>query len=150
MPILACDTRRDAACCESASRLFCYMSVRYFTVEEANALLPTLKPLMAELMERRAICARKGRQVAELLRQPHVDIGGSLLAELTLEFIAIERLLRRIKDTGCVVKSLEGGLIDFLSKIDGRDVYLCWRYSEESITHYHELHTGFLGRQPLT
>jgi hypothetical protein len=126
------------------------MPVRYFTIEEANALLPTLKPLMAELLERRARSAQKGQWVADALRQPNVDVGGPVFSELTTEFVAIEDLLKKIKDTGCVVKSLEGGLVDFLAKIDGRDVYLCWRYGEETITHYHELHTGFRGRQPLT
>jgi hypothetical protein len=104
---------------------------------------------MAEILERRARCARQGRLVADLLQLPHVDIGGPILSELTAEFVVIERLLHKIKETGCIVKSLEGGTVDFLAKIDGRDVYLCWRYGEESITHYHELHTGFRGRQPL-
>jgi hypothetical protein len=126
------------------------MPVRYFTIEEANALLPTLKPLMAELLERRARSAQKGQWVADALRQPYVDVGGPVFSELTAEFVLIEDLLKKIKDTGCVVKSLEGGLVDFLAKIDGRDVYLCWRYGEETITHFHELHTGFRGRQPLT
>lgn len=126
------------------------MSVRYFSVEEANALLPTLKPLVAELLERRAGSARKAREVAALLRERRVDLGGPIFAELTVEFMAIERLLYVIKGTGCVVKSLEGGLIDFLSQINGRDVYLCWRYGEESVSYYHELHTGFRGRQPLS
>ncbi|MFN2106365.1 MAG: DUF2203 domain-containing protein [Candidatus Promineifilaceae bacterium] len=125
------------------------MSVKYFTIEEANTLLPALKPLMGEILERRAKCARQGRLVADLLRLPHVDIGGPILSELSAEFVVIERLLHKIKETGCIVKSLEGGMVDFLAKIDGRDVYLCWRYGEESITHYHELHTGFRGRQPL-
>ncbi len=105
---------------------------------------------MGELLERRAKCAQEGRQIAGLLRQPHVDIGGPILSDLTAEFVRIERLLAKIKGTGCVVKNLQGGLIDFLSQIDGRDVYLCWRYGEESVSHYHELHTGFRGRQPLT
>jgi hypothetical protein len=126
------------------------MPVRYFTIEEANALLPTLKPLLAELLERRARSAQKGQWIADALRQPHVDVGGPVFSELTAEFVVIEDLLNKIKGTGCVVKSLEGGLVDFLAKIDGRDVYLCWRYGEESVTHYHELHTGYRGRQPLT
>lgn len=125
------------------------MPARYFTIQEANALLPTLKPLMAELLERRARSAQKGQWVADALQQPHVDIGGPVLSEMAMEFAVIERLLYKIRETGCVVKSLEGGLVDFLAKIDGRDVYLCWRYGEENITHYHELHTGFRGRQPL-
>lgn len=126
------------------------MPVKYFTVEEANALLPTLKPLMAELLERRARSVQLGREVSAMLRLAHMDIGGPTFAEMTVEFVAIERLLKQIRATGCVVKSLEGGLLDFLAKIDGRDVYLCWRFGEPDIAHYHELHTGFRGRQRLS
>ena len=43
----------------------------------------------------------------------------------------------------------QSGLVDFLAKIDGRDVYLCWRYGEPRVAHYHELHTGYNGRQPV-
>lgn len=125
------------------------MGAKYFTIEQANALLPKLEPLMGELLQRRARSVQLGRQVSELLRRQHVDIGGPILSELALEFAAIERLLTRIREMGCVVKNLEGGLVDFLAKIDGRDVYLCWRYGEASVAHYHELHTGFRGRQPL-
>ncbi|MFN2134671.1 MAG: DUF2203 domain-containing protein [Candidatus Promineifilaceae bacterium] len=125
------------------------MSAKYFTVDEANALLPSLKPLMGELLERRARSVQLGREVSEELRQAHIDLGGPIFSELTMEFATIERLLNQIKATGCVVKSLEGGLLDFLATIDGRDVYLCWRYGEPSISFYHELHTGFRGRQPL-
>ncbi|MFL7838098.1 MAG: DUF2203 domain-containing protein [Candidatus Promineifilaceae bacterium] len=126
------------------------MTVRYFTIEEANDLLPLLKPLIAELLEKRARSAQKGQWVADTLRRNHVDIGGPVFSELAFEFIEIEDLLQKIRETGCVVKSLEGGLVDFLAKMDGRDVYLCWRYGEEAVTHYHELHTGYRGRQPLS
>ncbi len=125
------------------------MPVQYFTIEEANDLLPTIEPLMAELLERRAKCAQEGNQIADVLRRPRVDIGGPVFADLTAEFVAIERLLHEIRETGCVVKNLQGGLVDFLTQIDGRDAYLCWRYGEETVAHYHELHTGFRGRQPL-
>jgi hypothetical protein len=44
---------------------------------------------------------------------------------------------------------MNGGLLDFLSERNGRDVYLCWRYGEPTISHYHELHTGYNGRRPI-
>jgi hypothetical protein len=125
------------------------MSVRYFTIEEARVALVEIKPLMGRLLEKRAQATRKSRQIEHLLNDPHVDFGGSIPSELAQEFAAIEDLLNQIKAYGCVVKSLEAGLIDFLAKIDGRDVYLCWRYGEDNISYYHELHTGFQGRIAL-
>jgi hypothetical protein len=125
------------------------MSIRYFTVEEANEALVDIKPLMGQLLERRARAAQQSRQIKHLLNDPHVDFGGPVPSALAQEFMAIEALLSRIKKYGCVVKNLEAGLVDFLAKINGRDVYLCWRYGEDNITFYHELHTGFQGRIAL-
>lgn len=131
-------------------RLFDTMSVRYFTVEEANEALVELEPLMGRLLERRARAARLRKEVSVLLEAPHADLGGPIFAELTREFAAIEELVRRIRSTGVVIKSLEAGLLDFLTQLDGREVYLCWRYGESQVTHYHELHTGFRDRRRLS
>lgn len=125
------------------------MSPKYFTLEEANALLPTVEPLMGQLLEKRAYAARLARDVQPLLEDIRVDVGGALLSELVQEFSDIEKLLIQIQSFGCVVKDLNGGLLDFLSDRNGRDVYLCWRYGEPAISFYHELHTGFNGRRPV-
>ena len=76
-------------------------------------------------------------------------VGGAIPSELAQEFADIEVLLARIQSFGCLVKDLNGGLLDFLSERDGRDVFLCWRYGEPAISFYHELHTGFNGRRPV-
>lgn len=125
------------------------MSVRYFTLEEANAALVELEPLMGELLARRALAARRRKEISVLLEAPHVDLGGPVFAALTRDFVVIEDLVARIRSSGCVIKSLEAGLLDFLTQLDGREVYLCWRYGENGITHYHELHTGFRDRRRL-
>lgn len=125
------------------------MTIRYFTVEEANALLPELEPLVGQLLHRRARASSMARDIAPLLGETSSDLGGPELTELAGEFAAIEDLVERIQSHGCVVKSLESGLLDFLADQNGRDVFLCWRYGEPRIEYYHELHTGFAGRQRL-
>ena len=125
------------------------MTVRYFTLEEANEVLTELEPLMAELLERRAKAARMSRKIEHLLEDTHIDFGGPVPTKLAQDFVIIENLLGQIRSYGCVVKNLEAGLIDFLAKIDGRDVYLCWRYGEDQIAFFHELNTGFQGRIAL-
>jgi hypothetical protein len=125
------------------------MTVRYFTLEEANEALVEIEPLMGRLLEKRAKSVRLSRQIEHLLDESHVDFGGRLPTKLAMEFAAIEDLLNQISSYGCVVKNLEAGLIDFLAKIDERDVYLCWRYGEDHIAYYHELHTGFQGRTAI-
>lgn len=125
------------------------MTTRYFTLEEANEALVQIKPLMGQLLEKRAKSVRLSQEIEHLLEDSHVDFGGPLPTKLALEFAAIEDLLQQITAFGCVVKNLEAGLIDFLAKINGRDVYLCWRYGEDRIAFYHELHTGFQGRTAI-
>lgn len=125
------------------------MTIRYFTVDEANALLPELEPLVGDLLRRRARASSIARDIAPALSEIHTDLGGPEATALAGEFAAIEDLVARIQAHGCVVKSLESGLLDFLAEQNGRDVFLCWRYGESRIEYYHELHTGFAGRQRL-
>ncbi len=125
------------------------MSIRYFTVEEANALLPELEPLVGKVLELRARASRQSREMGDLLGDLHSDVGGPDASRLAQGFAEIESLAYRIQSYGCVLKSLEAGLLDFLTERDGRDVFLCWRYGEPGIQYYHEIHDGFQGRRPL-
>lgn len=125
------------------------MSIRYFTVEEANALLPQLSPLVGRLLDLRARATHESRAIAGILSDLSSDVGGPEASRLAQEFAEIERLVAQIRDHGCVLKSLEAGLLDFLCLREGRDVFLCWRYGEPSIQYYHELHSGFQGRRPV-
>lgn len=123
------------------------MAVRYFTLAEANALLPRINPLMARLLEKRARVVRLRQQMGNLLDGSLSDVGGRVPSEMVRDFMVIETLLAKIQSYGCIVKDLNIGLLDFLAERDGREVYLCWRFGEPEIQFYHELHTGFSGRQ---
>lgn len=123
--------------------------MKYFTVEEANALLPTLAPLMKQLLARRARASRLAQQLGPLLRDVRSNVGGAEFSTLTQDFAAIERMIGQVQAYGVVIKDINAGLLDFLSQRNGRDIYLCWKYGEDSIEYFHELHTGFSGRQPV-
>ena len=125
------------------------MKSRLFTVEEANALIPEISPLMGEILERRARSASIRTENAELVQDTQSNIGGLDLSTATTDFLAIERLVNKIKSHGIVVKDINVGLIDFLAEIDGREVYLCWRYGEKSVGYYHDLEAGFNGRKRI-
>ena len=125
------------------------MPARYFTVQEANELLPQLEPLVGELLERRARVVAMRKQLGDTLDDVQSDVGGSVQSQMVQDFIAIERLVHRIRSYGCILKDMNSGLLDFLSERNGREVYLCWRYGEPQVAYYHELHTGFSGRKPM-
>lgn len=69
-------------------------------------------------------------------------------AELMATVQDLERTIGELGEHGIEVKSGDG-LVDFRSRYEGRVVHLCWRYGEETITHWHELDAGFSRRQPV-
>jgi hypothetical protein len=125
------------------------VSARFFTIEEANALLPEIRPLVSDLLEHRTKIIESRQANKPLLESHSSDFGGAEASEMAGDFIVVERLLRRIRSHGCTVKDINAGLVDFLSVRDGREVYLCWKFGEATVSHYHELHAGYLGRQPI-
>ena len=125
------------------------MPPRYFTLEEANKLIPEISPLISDLLERRARVAQAQKRIPHIIENIYDNVGNPLATQIAHEFVIMEELLTQIKSYGCEVKNLNIGLIDFLATRDGREVYLCWRYGEPRIEYYHELHTGFNGRRPI-
>ncbi|MEZ4592412.1 MAG: DUF2203 domain-containing protein [Chloroflexota bacterium] len=123
--------------------------MKYFTVEEANALLPKLRPLLENLLNRRARASRLAQQNGHLTGDYYSNVGSLELSTLMLDFVAIEQMIEQIQAYGVVLKDVNAGLLDFLSERNGRDVYLCWKYGEDKVEFYHELHTGFAGRRQL-
>lgn len=123
--------------------------MRYFSVQEARDLLPEIAPLVGELLEARARVVTMGQGMSDVLGDLRSDVGGPRAAKLVAEFEYIEDLIQQIQSYGCVIKSVEAGLVDFLHNLGGRDVYLCWRYGEPTIAYYHDIESGFNGRQPL-
>lgn len=125
------------------------MKPRMFTIEEANALLPTIEPLLGQLLERRARVVSMRHELGALLDDLHSNVGSLAATEMAGEFQKIQQLAARIQAHGCYLKDTNSGLVDFLAEIDGREVFLCWRYGEPRVAFYHELHTGFNERQPV-
>ncbi len=122
---------------------------RHFTLEEANAALEIVRPLVKEILETRQRIVARRPDVWPVL-QAAIGNGGSRAAgEMVNEFIHLDALVRRLQATGAELKDVNTGLVDFLSVREGREVYLCWQYDEAEIRYWHELHTGFAGRQPL-
>ena len=128
---------------------------RRFTLEEANALIPRLEELLANIRELRSHLASAQSEVGEVelkARSNGID-RAEKIERARAALVAITNALKAKQDEidaiGCEVKDVDQGLVDFLSPRDGRDVYLCWKSGETAIRFWHELSTGFAGRQPL-
>jgi hypothetical protein len=132
------------------------MAPRQFTLAEAESVLPRLTELMLELRVRKAEYDRFMQQVEELGQKMrgNGNLGDSELKEaqagLEQAAEAVNSLAEEVQEMGCELKGIEEGLIDFRAEMDGREIYLCWKFGEGRIDWWHELDTGFVGRQPLS
>jgi hypothetical protein len=134
------------------------LPTRLFSLREANGLIDTLKEqftrareLRDQLMGAQEKLAAAGRPIdgPEVEVDPAAPQSVQRLQARAVGIIAkLRDLLREVAELGVEVKGAEG-LVDFRSKLHGRTVYLCWKYGEERIEHWHELDTGFSGRKPL-
>lgn len=125
------------------------MASRYFTPDEANALLTTVRPLMRDILQARQQIVEAQPELWPVLEKAMGNGGSKKAGAMLTHFEVIQRNLRAIQELGIEVKDINLGLVDFLARRGERDVYLCWHYDEPSITHWHELDAGFAGRQPL-
>jgi hypothetical protein len=125
------------------------MPAKYYTLDEANELIEEIKPLMADLLERRARVVGTRSEIAGILHDKTSNVGSRKASLMVQDFQAIEERVKEIRAFGCSIKDLNVGLLDFLAEIDGREVYLCWRYGEDKIEYYHDLHSGFMSRKKL-
>ena len=126
--------------------------MKHYTVEEANALLPTVRPVVER---RRELVTQLERQ-QELSGITKANGGGfnpRLPAEIdaALEAAAgdLSASVGELTGLGVQVKDLDTGLVDFPSFRDSEEVLLCWQLGEDEIAWWHTLDGGFAGRQPL-
>jgi hypothetical protein len=130
---------------------------KVFSLRDAERLRAQLEPILIEAIDARRKLADLEEQLARLTER--VQQSGGLM--VSHEKTARQRLernglaesihsaLERIQSTGCVVKDLEVGLLDFPARINGEAVYLCWRLGEDRIRFYHSQDEGFSGRKPI-
>jgi hypothetical protein len=130
---------------------------KMFTLTEAERTRSTLEPILLEAMEaRRRMTSLESKlhALAERIQR----MGGILVSYERIAKVRIERdtlgkaveaAMERMEATGCVVKDLDVGLLDFPARLNNQDVYLCWRVGEDRIRFYHRQDEGFSGRKPI-
>lgn len=133
------------------------MSEKYFNRQEAEQLLPMLEPQLQDVRRQKQKIDALRAELAKAASRIMV-LGGSFppYAELARQKAESDQATRqlqetvsKIQETGCVVKDLDLGLVDFPSLLKGEEVYLCWKLGEERIGYWHGIEEGFAGRKPL-
>lgn len=125
------------------------MDKKYFTVEEANALVPELLDTVPKLQELYAKMTKEFPDVRNAWEKVRYGGGSFQGADYLSLALVANQLIRELESKGCVIKGIERGLVDFLSLRDGKEVYLCWKNPEKEVRYWHDLDAGFAGRQPL-
>ncbi|WP_147802225.1 DUF2203 domain-containing protein [Alkalicoccus halolimnae] len=131
------------------------MAKKYFTVEQADRLLPIVKEEINELKIIQKEFDDKWsvyHQIQEEKKQNvQTETPSVFKLECELEFIELQAQLHvsNIQKTGAQLKGIEPGLVDFPSFKGKKEILLCWREGEDKIQFYHDPKEGFAGRKPL-
>jgi hypothetical protein len=132
--------------------------LRYFTLEEANRLLPWLQKLFEGIDLLRERIAEREMAVSELARQGRQNGGSKVENNIKEQREAIDSMTAdllgetdKIQKEGILLRDPRRGLVDFPSLREGQEVYLCWCWVEDGgwITHWHSIDSGYVGRQPI-
>jgi len=124
-------------------------------LDEASSLLPRLSELLLQTQECKLRHDQHQDQIAEYTRR--MSSNGDILErdlnetrqELAKAAAEMSSLVEKVQEMGCELKDIDQGLIDFRAEREGREVYLCWKLGEPDIRWWHDLESGFAGRQPL-
>jgi hypothetical protein len=136
------------------------MKRRYFTVVEANRMVPSLFEAFRKLLQLRIqmrILYERLEEAGFAPSEEDFEIAPSGASrEVVSDRVSLKALMATFKDElealealGCVVKGVEPPLVDWYAKKDGRDVLLCWRLGEKEVGAWHEVDAGFAGRRPI-
>jgi hypothetical protein len=132
---------------------------QFFTLEAANALVPRLASIVGKQLGRRAEIEERLKALAFQTGESPTDFtppGPSdpppvreLKQELIEKIGVYQQGWEAVEELGAVLKDPSIGLVDFYGHVDGKAVWLCWKFGEEQIAHYHSLDEGFSGRKPI-
>jgi hypothetical protein len=122
---------------------------RYFTLEQANAALETVRLLMEQIQSIRQDILARQPEVWPVIEHAAGNGGNRAASLLAFDFERLDDLVHQIMDTGALIKDLDTGLVDFPALREGHEVYLCWQFDEPRIDYWHEIDAGFAGRQPI-
>ena len=131
---------------------------KFFTIEEAEKLVGLLETALERIVrnKRHFLWLQVELGVLKLI----VECGAGEKNPDVIELKAktkrfkklegeIEKDIAAIEESGCILRDVDKGVIDFFSIQDGTVVFLCWKRGEDSIKYWHSIRDGFGKRQPL-
>ena len=128
-----------------------------FTHSEAQLLLPEVGRLLRDALDAKTEYQEAEKAIQDLSERVMmmggvmVDRDRALTARSRRDAAAamLKGAIDAVQDTGCLVKDLDIGLVDFPTLFKGVEVYLCWKLGEPGIEFWHGVEEGFRGRKPI-
>jgi hypothetical protein len=130
---------------------------RFFTLEQAQHLLPQVESVIREAIAAKAEYQQAESECQQFQRRIMLQ-GGVVVDHAKLldrkhrrdsSARELQAAIEKIQEYGCLVKDLDAGLIDFPTLFNGQEVYLCWKLGESGIRFWHGVEEGFRGRKPI-
>jgi hypothetical protein len=124
------------------------MHERHYSVEQANAAIVWVR----ERIERmRAAREQLGDEEARAALSDAAPTNGGGQPGLVVSeaFLDLRNALIELNEMDIVLRDLERGLFDFPALREGDEVYLCVEDGEDEIGYWHDIESGYGGRQPL-
>jgi len=121
---------------------------KHYTREQAQALLPQIRQWLDGLNRLRTELERHDKRLSGLTEQGN-DVGGETVNKWIRALAKMQELLAEFEKREIQIKDLSRGLIDIPALIGGKEVFLCWEADEEKIEFWHDLDSGYAGRERL-
>lgn len=120
-----------------------------YTIAEANAVLPRVREIVQRMLTARANVVFMQPELWPAAEAAVFNGGGKTVSQASREITIIQDSIVVLQALNILVKDINTGLIDFPAERQGEIVLLCWQYDEPSVQFWHDLHSGFAGRQRI-
>jgi len=125
-------------------------SPKRFTLSEANRALPLVKRIVADVVKSHELVASLQSAVTSLGKDSSSKEATGIQKKLDAGVEQLQAYVDELREVGVDLKDYQMGLVDFIGRHQGHDVCLCWKLGEEQIGYWHEVESGFAGRQPVS
>jgi len=126
-------------------------SKKYFTVESAESMLPTISRIIERTIKLDKALDLLGSIEIEVCEDDYDNL--RRITKMNKQFHMLSKEfysnIEKLEDMGCLVKDIEVGIVDFYSRFEGKEIFLCWRLGEKKIRFWHEVDSGYECRKPI-
>ena len=126
-----------------------YRFQKHYTIDQARALLPQIREWLAEIHQLRRRLKQLDARIGQILSSG-ADAGGESVNSQLKLIADLQHVFREFEQRQIQIKEVDRGLIDFPAIIGDKEVFLCWEQDEADIEFWHDLDTGYAGRERLS